>query len=209
MAILEVNHNPIDFESSEYLNLKSLIPKLQKNFPRESYHLEKFQVNGVSIDLNSEDPALIRPIENSDHINVIFNRTSSPLGEIINDLPILIDKTMPKIIACSRLFEDNMKYEATKSLSQVIDAVDTFISTISYAVKSIKVQGDDISELPIKELQIHLLSILKAIHNAHNLNDSIMLTDLLEYELKDNLTQWKILIIPVLKKILRQEVLPI
>ena len=54
-------------------------------------------------------------------------------------------------------------------------------------------------ELPIKNLQIHLLSVLKAIETAHNSKDIVMLEDLLEFELKDNLTKWKILVTPALK----------
>lgn len=52
----------------------------------------------------------------------------------------------------------------------------------------------------IKQLKIHLLSVIKAIFLARQKDDKIMLCDLIEYELKDNLTQWKINIIPKAKK---------
>jgi hypothetical protein len=39
--------------------------------------------------------------------------------------------------------------------------------------------------------------------SAKEKNDNIMLCDLLEYELIDNLTQWKIKILPELKKLKR------
>lgn len=52
----------------------------------------------------------------------------------------------------------------------------------------------------IKQLKIHLLSVIKAIFVAKQKNDKIMLCDLIEYELKDNLTQWKINIIPKAKE---------
>ena len=45
---------------------------------------------------------------------------------------------------------------------------------------------------------------MKGIESAKNNNDYIMLNDLLEYELADNLTQWKLKILPRLKKIVHK-----
>ena len=53
----------------------------------------------------------------------------------------------------------------------------------------------------IKQLEIHLLSVVKGILTAEKKNDTVMLMDLLEYELKDNLTQWKITAIPQIKRL--------
>ncbi len=53
----------------------------------------------------------------------------------------------------------------------------------------------------IQKLEIHLLSVMKALLQAKEKNDTIMLCDLLEYELADNLTQWKIKVLPELKKL--------
>jgi hypothetical protein len=45
------------------------------------------------------------------------------------------------------------------------------------------------------------LSVIKALLPAKEKNDVVMLCDLLEYELIDNLTQWKIKVLPELKKL--------
>ncbi|MEX0798110.1 MAG: hypothetical protein WEB87_03435 [Bacteriovoracaceae bacterium] len=55
----------------------------------------------------------------------------------------------------------------------------------------------------IRQIKIHLLSILKAIKTAKENGDEVMLADLLEYELKDNLTQWKITAIPHIKRLIQ------
>lgn len=52
----------------------------------------------------------------------------------------------------------------------------------------------------VKESHIHLLFILKGINQAQQKHDSIVLEDLIKYELKDNLTQWKIDLIPQIKR---------
>lgn len=52
----------------------------------------------------------------------------------------------------------------------------------------------------IKQSHIHLLFVLKGINQARQKHDSVILEDLIKYELKDNLTQWKIDLIPLIKR---------
>lgn len=54
----------------------------------------------------------------------------------------------------------------------------------------------------IKDSHIHLLFILKGMNQSQTKYDYIALEELIKYELKDNLTQWKIHLIPKLKMIL-------
>lgn len=71
--------------------------------------------------------------------------------------------------------------------------VTTLISKILTAKKKIS--------LPIiKQSHIHLLFVLKGINQAQQKHDSLVLEDLIKYELKDNLTQWKIDLIPLIKR---------
>ena len=56
-------------------------------------------------------------------------------------------------------------------------------------------------EIPgIKESHIHLLFIMKAMNQASQKQDLVVLEELIKYELKDNLTQWKIDLIPQMKR---------
>lgn len=200
MATLEVNKHETNFDSNKYLNLKSLLPQLQRNYPLGSYSIGEFLINGSHVDINSEDPLLIRPISEQDHIKITFNKSSPLLQDIIEQFPMLLERIISTILICTdHLKEDNFE-EARYHLSKSVDGVNTFIESISYTIQNIPNEDERISTLPIKELQIHLLSVMKAVNSANHKEDTIMLTDLLEYELKDNLTQWKILIIPVLKQ---------
>jgi hypothetical protein len=54
----------------------------------------------------------------------------------------------------------------------------------------------------VKESHIQLLFIMKAINQAQLKQDIVALEDLIKYELKDNLTQWKIDLIPQSKRLL-------
>ncbi len=51
-----------------------------------------------------------------------------------------------------------------------------------------------------RESHIHLLFVMKGINQAQLKGDLIALEDFIKYELKDNLTQWKIDLIPQVKR---------
>jgi hypothetical protein len=53
-----------------------------------------------------------------------------------------------------------------------------------------------------KESHIHLLFVMKGINQSLQKADLVALEELIKYELKDNLTQWKIDLIPQAKRCL-------
>ncbi len=53
-----------------------------------------------------------------------------------------------------------------------------------------------------RESHLHLLFIMKGVHQAQQKGDLVALEELIKYELKDNLTQWKIDLIPQTKRLL-------
>ncbi|MBY0412687.1 MAG: hypothetical protein K2Q18_00910 [Bdellovibrionales bacterium] len=93
--------------------------------------------------------------------------------------------------------------QANHSFVEVIELMDLYIQLISrvYRVLRTDLQGASFKDESVQKLEIHLLSVMKALLQAKEKNDTIMLCDLLEYELADNLTQWKIKVLPELKKL--------
>lgn len=92
---------------------------------------------------------------------------------------------------------------ANDSFVEIIELMDLYIQLVSrvYRVLRSDLKVMNFKDESIQKLEIHLLSIMKALLQAKEKDDSIMLCDLLEYELVDNLTQWKIKILPELKKL--------
>jgi len=88
-------------------------------------------------------------------------------------------------------------------LGDIIEKIDSFIQLITQIHQGLVIQTDKMldSGQTIKQLEIHLLSVAKALLLAKRRNDEVMLLDLLDYELKDNLTQWKITAIPQIKRL--------
>ena len=91
---------------------------------------------------------------------------------------------------------------ANQNFVEVIELMDLYIQLVSRVYRVLRVELKSMQkDESIQKLEIHLLSVMKALLQAKEKNDTIMLCDLLEYELADNLTQWKIKVLPELKKL--------
>jgi hypothetical protein len=88
-----------------------------------------------------------------------------------------------------------------KKLSRLTNEVSQFVEITTLLTRAVSKRGEGVS-MEIKSSHIKLLFIMKAISQAQTKNDFIALEDLIKHELKDNLTQWKIDLIPRLKKLL-------
>lgn len=105
-----------------------------------------------------------------------------------------------------RLIDEYQTGETTKAnqtFIEVIELLDLYVQLMTKIYSSLRFHFKDklVKDESVQNLEIHLLSIMKALLPAKEKGDVIMLCDLLEYELIDNLTQWKIKVIPELKKL--------
>ena len=115
------------------------------------------------------------------------NLTSALLRDILSSIEGMED------FSPEREFHLNQKIMSlTLSLSSFVE-VTTLLS--KFVVRS---SGTTIAG--IKESHIHLLSIMKGVQQAQLKLDHVALEDLIKYELKDNLTQWNIDLLPHIKR---------
>ena len=114
-----------------------------------------------------------------------------------------IDLLIKKIKYLTECYNKNEIDQANDSFTEVIDILDLYTQLFARIHSTLKRNLPDTITVgaDIQKLDIHLLSILKALIPAKENGDIIMLCDLLEYELIDNLTQWKIKIVPALKRL--------
>ena len=114
-----------------------------------------------------------------------------------------VDYITSKIQSLIALYNAGETDKANSSFTEIVDLMDLYIQLITkvYQVLRTDLAGVSFKDESVQKLEIHLLSIIKALLHAKEKDDVIMLCDLLEYELVDNLTQWKIKVLPELKKL--------
>lgn len=111
------------------------------------------------------------------------------LSDILHDI-----HSIGELIPGKEFFWNNKVTNLAADISKFVELT-SLLSKLVMSRKNKTIPG-------IKASHIHLLFILKAMNQAHNKQDYVALEELIKYELKDNLTQWKIDLIPQTRKLL-------
>jgi hypothetical protein len=131
------------------------------------------------------------------------NETLQLAFESIDSCFGYVDYINQQIQKLTALYQAGETSKANDAFVEVIDLMDLYIQLVSkvYEVLRLNLSDKMVKDDSIQKLEIHMLSVLKALLQAKEKEDIIMLCDLLEYELMDNLTQWKIKVLPELKRL--------
>lgn len=116
-------------------------------------------------------------------------QTSSIL--LVEEILSVIFKWIQQNIDFSQLSE----LEKNRQLGILTTNISSFVE-----ISTLSAKYNRLNSIDFKENHISLLFIVKAINHAVMKSDWIALEELIKYELKDNLTQWKINLIPLIKK---------
>jgi hypothetical protein len=127
------------------------------------------------------------PLYNQNLLFETIHITQEFLSDIITDIQALPEFNVEK------------EFHWNHKILRITEDVSRFVQITTLIAKALaKQKGVIISN--IKQSHLHLLFVLKAMNQSQLKNDFVALEDLIKYELKDNLTQWKIDLIPQLKK---------
>jgi len=129
------------------------------------------------------------PSYNQDFLVDTIGLTLEFLSDILLDI-----QTIGEFSPEREFFWNRKISKLTQDIGQFVELT-TLLSKTIMSRKQQTIPG-------IKESHIHLLFILKAMNQAQTKQDLVALEELIKYELKDNLTQWKIDLIPQTKKLL-------
>ncbi len=112
-----------------------------------------------------------------------------------------IEILLKKIEEVSREYGQDNLQKGHALFSETLEILNLFIQLMAKTTQILlENKNDPEMKKTIQKLEIHLLSVVKAIYTAHQSNDFVMLCDLLEYEIVDNLTKWKIEVLSKLEK---------
>lgn len=113
--------------------------------------------------------------------------------ELLSDIFSKIN-SLPDLTPEREYIWNNQLMSLTSDVSQFVE-ITTLISKVMMNRKHSVF-------MEIKQSHIQLLFVLKGVVQAQQKQDLFALEDLIKYELKDNLTQWKIDLIPQTKRLL-------
>lgn len=200
MITVSINRDSLELPQHRSISLAEAINLVERDGLKNDEIITSVTINGekIAVDLLGEFAEVDLDLLNSPVFEI---KSSLEIAvEALNDSNAYIDNLNGHIMKVVEHFNANEANEANIKFSELIDLIDLFIQLISKVHKTVKANNANFfknSEV-VRNLEIHLLSVLKALIPAKEKNDIIMICDLLEYELIDNLTQWKITAIPLM-----------
>lgn len=204
MTNVTVNNQKIDqspLESNK--TFKDLMNYVITDIAKEKEVITNIKINNKDLSLEEEKTILLNPITNFEEINFTLQSSTELAFEALDSCSSFLELAISKINELSGLYQQNKIDSANSLFGEVIEIMDTFVQLMSKINSTLKKNSGKgfVKSETIKKLEIHLLSVLKALIPAKEKEDIIMLCDLLEYELIDNISQWKCQAIPELKKL--------
>ncbi|MCK5072157.1 MAG: hypothetical protein KAQ98_01940 [Bacteriovoracaceae bacterium] len=202
MAMITVNSKEINHNINTQTTINEIIDMVLDTAENDNNVVTDLTVDGKQVDVYDNDEKLKTTVGDFQEINLTVKSSLELAFEALDSCTHYIDVVMKKIDTLTSLYSENEIMQANALFAEVIEIMDLFIQLMTKIHRSIRTHTkDNFNKAPvIQDLEIHLLSILKALIPAKERNDLIMLCDLLEYELMDNLKRWKINAIPELKK---------
>ena len=202
MAMITVNSKEINHNTNTQTTINEIIDMVLDTAENDNHVVTDLTVDGKQVDVYDNEEKLKTTVGDFQEINLTVKSSLELAFEALDSCTHYIDVVMKKIDTLTSLYSENEIMQANALFAEVIEIMDLFIQLMTKIHRSIRthIKGKFNKAPVIQDLEIHLLSILKALIPAKERNDLIMLCDLLEYELMDNLKRWKINAIPELKK---------
>lgn len=202
MALITINQEEINMTGADTLTVNEVINSLLDDVLKETDVITSIQVNGKQLNEQEENECLPAPVSEFQNIDFTVKSSLELAFEALDSCNSYLDVVISKIQELNQLYAQGEMENANNLFAEVIEIMDLFVQLMSKIHNTLRTNLKDkfTKTETLQNLEIHLLSILKGLIPAKEKNDIIMLCDLLEYELIDNLTQWKIKAIPELKK---------
>lgn len=130
--------------------------------------------------------------------------TTAASSDILTESVLLSQEHLNQILIRLQDLPD-LQSALTHNMNQLVSSITMEVGTfveISTLITRLLQKRHHQSLAGARESHIHLLFIMKGINQAQLKGDTVALEELIKYELKDNLTQWKIDLIPQAKRLL-------
>lgn len=142
-------------------------------------------------------------------MNNLNSKTKNHDGANEINIDTAINSAVDSITHLQKLIKESAEMIATaqyegafKNMDQIYSILDLLMKLVRKVIASETELFKDQSTTHqnLTNIEIHLLGVIKALVVSKEKKDYVMVSDLLEYELADNLTQWKIKILLEISK---------
>lgn len=206
MTLLTLNNSTLqnlqnDFENE--MTVSEVMEVIQKSYINEKEFFTEVKLDGHSILENEEDTLLATSIGKYRQVDFTSKSSIELAFNALDACTEYLDTLVEKVKETAESYKANRIHQGNRQFLEMTEVLDLFIKLIASIHHILRAETpiNSRSNQTLQSLEIHLLSVVKALVPAKAKQDIVMLCDLLEYELVDGLTQWKIKVIPELKRL--------
>lgn len=169
-----VNNNAIDL-SLKFDNISSIVKYAEKIAAESDSVVEALAVNGVMIeeimDLSAEE---------IEKIEIFTKKTGIVILESLQEMNIYIEKMNMGISDTVRMFHEDNEREAMNRLNEIAEGLDWIYRILDSAEKLNKI---DFKEIEFKDIFDKFKNLIPEMLESLENKDTILLSDLLNYEM--------------------------
>lgn len=200
-VVVSINNRVSEEKFNNNATVSEVIQSILEQDGHTDQIVSQIAIDGQVLSIEQEDEVLPQRLSQFQNISFTLRSNIDLAFEALESCNTYVDTIVTQIGALTKAYQDCKNDEANMLFAEVIEITDLFIQLLSRIQRTLRGHLASKWEKPadVQHLEIHLLSVLKALVPAKEKNDIIMLCDLLEYELVDNLKQWKIKALPSLR----------
>ncbi len=183
--------------------VEDLQNEMNNELAKKKHVITEIKVEGQEVSLDDETETVKKKVTEFESVEFKSMPRLDLAFTTLESCDQYIDQLNLRIKDLVSLYRANKIDEANALFVEVTTILDLFVQLMA---RIQTIFSDDLSDgykksESIINLEVGLLEILKQLVPARQKNDLIMLCDLLEYELTDNLVQWKTQVIPSLQSL--------
>ncbi|MGI4991334.1 hypothetical protein ACRXCV_01820 [Halobacteriovorax sp. GFR7] len=201
MITLELGNDSFSLDGNS-ISLRQAITAIETDGISTNESITGVVIEDKTFPINEVGELLDYTLEELGYPSLQIKNSYELAFEALEDCNRYINELIDKILITTDEFNKGNIDQANLFFADLIELLDLYVHLITRihatARKANKEYFSD--KEVIKNLEIHLFSVIKALIPARENNDIVMLSDLLEYELIDNLKQWKIKAIPLIQE---------
>lgn len=200
-VVVSINNRQTETKFNNNATVSEVIQSILEQENYADQIVSQIAIDGQALSIDQEDDVLPQRLSQFQSVNFTLKSNIDLAFEALESCNAYVDTIVTQIGELTKAYQECKNDEANMLFAEVIEITDLFIQLLSRIQRTLRGHLASKWEKPadVQQLEIHLLSILKALVPAKEKNDIIMLCDLLEYELVDNLKQWKIKALPSLR----------
>lgn len=201
MITLELGNESFSLDGNS-ISLRMAISTIESDGLSENESITGVVIDGKKFSIDEAEELLDYSLHDLGYPSLEIKNSYEVAFETLPDCGSYIDQLIDKVIITTAEFNKGNLDEANLMFADLIELLDLYVRLITRIHATARKANPSFFEgkQVVQNLEIHLFSIIKALVPAREKNDIVMLSDLLEYELIDNLKQWKIKAIPLIQK---------